>query len=657
MIWIDYLRRLYSLDTLDTRFTTSSRTPPKQVAAGADAPIDPARPSQPSWRRKAGSPNGRPISGSGEGVPASRWKTPEFFVYYLVFLLVVPMMFKVTYIVSKESHPNYPKYSHLLSPGWIPGRRVDNSDSQYSNFRDNIPYILILLAVHPLLRRLYNTFSPLRPEAIEPSFSSTNPQASRETLWPAASAKARLQQRVSYDLIFAFVLLCGLHGFSALKILVILYINYFLATRLPRKHIPLSTWVFNIGILFANELCKGYQFSSFAQLILPWSPASVSGTNKEGVSSNWGSWLDSYGGLVPRWEISFNITVLRLISFNLDYYWSLGSVGSSPIEKKQLDPSNLSERDRVSTPAKPQDYSLANYLAYALYSPLYLAGPILTFNDYIAQLKYPPPSITTSRTVLYGIRFLITLLCMEFVLHFIYAVAISKSHPAWEIYTPFQLSMLGYFNLHIIWLKLLLPWRFFRLWALLDGIDPPENMVRCMSDNYSSLAFWRGWHRSFNRWIVRYIYIPLGGSGGPSAHGFRGKARAMINFLAVFTFVALWHDINLKLLMWGWLISLFVLPEVLATFIFPERKWRNSPNSYRLICGIGAVGNILMMMAANLVGFAVGLDGLQGLVRGIVGSYTGLVFLTLACAALFVGVQIMFEVRQQELRQGIRLKC
>ena len=30
-----------------------------------------------------------------------------------------------------------------------------------------------------------------------------------------------------------------------------------------------------------------------------------------------------------------------------------------------------------------------------------------------------------------------------------------------------------------------------------------------------------------------------------------------------------------------------------------------------------------MMMAANLVGFALGLDGLKGLVHGIVGSYSG----------------------------------
>ena len=247
----------------------------------------------------------------------------------------------------------------------------------------------------------------------------------------------------------------------------------------------------------------------------------------------------------------------------------------------------------------------------------------MTFNDYISQLRYPAQSITTGRTFLYGVRFLVALLTMEVMLHFIYAVAISKAQPAWEIYTPFQLSMLGYFNLHIIWLKLLLPWRFFRLWALLDGIDPPENMVRCMSNNYSTMAFWRAWHRSFNRWIVRYIYIPLGGSGGPSTRGYWGNTRAVLNFLAVFTFVALWHDIQLRLLVWGWLITLFILPEVLAGFLFPKKSWQNHKDAYRVICGIGAVGNILMMMAANLVGFAVGLDGLMGLVHGIVGSSSG----------------------------------
>ncbi|KAI9673989.1 MAG: glycerol transporter [Caeruleum heppii] len=656
MSWMPFLAQLYSLDTLDTRFTTTSSTPPQDHPLARISSIDPTQSPQAENGLLDRTSKDRPRSSeSSDVVPTSRWRTIEFYVYYLVFGTAVPMMFFVAYQVSRESHPEYPRFARLLSPGWIAGRMVDNSDSQYASFRRNVPYMLLLLFIHPLVRRLYQYYyarssrarpgSPRRPQS---------PSEPRDRPVSLTQADARLEERASFDFIFALAFICALHGVSAVKILAILYANYSLATRLRPEAVPTATWLFNIAVLFANELCRGYRFSAAAVMMQAWL-GSTNGFAQP--NANWGAYIDSYGGLIPRWEILFNITVLRLISFNIDYYWSLTHRGGSPVEKKQLDPSNLPEKDRIAISARAADYGFRNYVAYALYSPLYLTGPILTFNDYISQLRYAPSSIAPLRTSLYGIRFFVTLLAMEVILHFIYAVAISKSQPTWTVYTPFQLSMLGYFNLHIIWLKLLLPWRFFRLWALIDGIDPPENMVRCMSNNYSAAGFWRGWHRSFNRWIVRYIYIPLGGSGGPGSHGIWGQARAVLNFLAVFTFVALWHDINLKLLIWGWLITLFILPEILASYLFPERKWAGHPDVYRAIRGVGAVGNILMMMTANLVGFAVGIDGIKGLVHGIVGTYSGLVFLGTACIAIFVAAQVMFEIRAQELRKGIQLKC
>ena len=89
--------------------------------------------------------------------------------------------------------------------------------------------------------------------------------------------------------------------------------------------------------------------------------------------------------------------------------------------------------------------------------------------------------------------------------------------------------------------------------ALADGVDAPENMVRCMANNYSTLGFWRAWHRSYNLWITRYIYVPLGGT--------RNRACTVV---LVFSFVALWHDLSLRLLAWGWLASGFILPELAA---------------------------------------------------------------------------------------------
>lgn len=289
-------------------------------------------------------------------------------------------------------------------------------------------------------------------------------------------------------------------------------------------------------------------------------------------------------------------------------------------KKKQVDPTALSERDRVSIPAQSKDYSFRNYVAYAIYAPLYLTGPIITFNDFISQLRYKSATIETTRTIRYAVRFVLCLLAMEIMLHYDYVQAIAKANPVWSDYTASQLSVLSLFNLHLIWLKLLLPWRLFRLWSLVDGIDPPENMIRCVSNNWSTLAFWRSWHRSFYRWSIRYIYVPLGGSSFRTP---RQAVRSILTYILVFTFVALWHDIQMRLLIWGWLVVLFMLPEMAAGFLFPPKRWEQNPTAYRIICCVGAVANDLMMGMANMVGFAVGLDGLKSIIWSVFRDYSG----------------------------------
>ncbi|KAK4693667.1 hypothetical protein P7C71_g3778, partial [Lecanoromycetidae sp. Uapishka_2] len=203
---LQYAGKLYSLDTLDKRFTASSRALPSR--------IDPVRSSPEESSYKRGKARGNDVA--SEASPP-RWKTPEFIYHGLVFLIAVPLMFKTVIDVSKS------------------------------------------------------------------------------------------------------------------KVLIILYINYNIATQLKKEYVPAVTWIFNIGILFANELGKGYPYSTIANVILPWSAPSEPGAEQKALE-NWGAVLDSYGGLIPRWEILFNVTVLRLISFNLDYYWSLNRSGGSPIE-------------------------------------------------------------------------------------------------------------------------------------------------------------------------------------------------------------------------------------------------------------------------------------------------------------------------------------
>lgn len=146
----------------------------------------------------------------------------------------------------------------------------------------------------------------------------------------------------------------------------------------------------------------------------------------------------------------------------------------------------------------------------------------------------------------------------------------------------------------------------------------------------------------------RYIYIPVGGA--------RNTYGIPATFL-VFTFVALWHDLSLKLLTWGWLVTLFILPEIIGkTLICPQAKYGRC-TWYRHVCALGGVFNVLLMMTANLVGFAIGLDGISYMWTRLLGTRDGAQFLMTACATLFVGVQIMYEYREEELRRGIARKC
>ena len=52
----------------------------------------------------------------------------------------------------------------------------------------------------------------------------------------------------------------------------------------------------------------------------------------------------------------------------------------------------------------------------------------------------------------YAFRFVACMLTMEIILHFMYVVAI-KDTKAWYGDTPMELSMMGLWNLIVVWLK------------------------------------------------------------------------------------------------------------------------------------------------------------------------------------------------------------
>lgn len=80
---------------------------------------------------------------------------------------------------------------------------------------------------------------------------------------------------------------------------------------------------------------------------------------------------------------------------------------------------------QASALASEADYGLLSYLAYVLYAPLYIAGPIITYQDWAWQLRQraPPPAGAVLR---YAARFAADWACLEALTHCLYFNSIAK---------------------------------------------------------------------------------------------------------------------------------------------------------------------------------------------------------------------------------------
>ncbi len=83
------------------------------------------------------------------------------------------------------------------------------------------------------------------------------------------------------------------------------------------------------------------------------------------------------------------------------------------------------------------------------------------------------------------------------------------------------------------------------------GLTITENFKRPLAAaSYTDL--WRRWHISLSTWFRDYLYFPLGGSK-------KGKLRANLNQLIVFTVSGLWHGASVGYLIWGALNGVFLI--------------------------------------------------------------------------------------------------
>ena len=115
------------------------------------------------------------------------------------------------------------------------------------------------------------------------------------------------------------------------------------------------------------------------------------------------------------------------------------------------------------------------------------------------------------------------------------------------------------------------------------GFRTPENFDHPYAAA-SVTDFWRRWHISLSLWFRDYVYIPLGGNR-------KGKARAALNKLIVFTLCGLWHGAAWTFVLWGLWHGLL---SALETLGLPDPKRLNASRPGR------ALGHICTLLAVCL---------------------------------------------------------
>ena len=120
---------------------------------------------------------------------------------------------------------------------------------------------------------------------------------------------------------------------------------------------------------------------------------------------------------------------------------------------------------RVVEPLDVSEYSVVNCLAHAFYVPLYLAGPTITFNAFVSQMRRPQTCYSASYMLAYGARLVVVFLLLELDLHWGPCFAIATSGSFVDM-TPSQLGFLTFVTLFLMWLKFTFIWRFARWWFI-----------------------------------------------------------------------------------------------------------------------------------------------------------------------------------------------
>jgi alginate O-acetyltransferase complex protein AlgI len=242
--------------------------------------------------------------------------------------------------------------------------------------------------------------------------------------------------------------------------------------------------------------------------------------------------------LAPRFWILSAAIALSVLS-----YYKLFPAAGLPIGLSFLTFELVSftidrRRGRIGSPA------IVDYLAFALFFPCRVAGPIKRFGDFLKAVEDAPVS---AANVYAGVIRVLTGVAKKVMLAD--PLGLTVAELAYAATSRHALKILLAYSAQIY-----LDFSAYSDMAIgvsrIFGIRIPENFNwPYLSDNIQE--FWTRWHITLSNWVRDYVFIPIGTRSFASPLRRRPMTIASLSYLASFLVVGAWHGLTANYLLWG----------------------------------------------------------------------------------------------------------
>ena len=209
-----------------------------------------------------------------------------------------------------------------------------------------------------------------------------------------------------------------------------------------------------------------------------------------------------------------------------------------------------------------QKVSIIDYLAYILYFPKILMGPLMDPVDFSGQINDSIRKKVNWDNIACGIKIFSLGLFKKVMIADVFAGGVSWGFSNFNQGTAMDWLLVTLFYTFEIYFDFSGYSDMAVGTSMMLNIELPINF----DSPYKALSirdFWKRWHISLTKFFTRYVYIPMGGSR-------KGIILTCVNTMIVFLISGLWHGANWTFVLWGVLHGLFMVVDR----IFEEKESR-----------------------------------------------------------------------------------